>query len=152
MKRLVLLCIAVLALAALPGTARAAEVGIVLGEQVFGPLPCGAPSLERIEFIGVDTLAGADTDACQILLNATYAPQMTAAMRCTLVLHEYGHLAGHEHSDRRDSVMFAEYQHDDPRCTRAVQPFSISSRAARAVTRKAHRAAQHRRVVRPSRR
>ena len=153
---ILILVLAAVVLLALPGAARADEAGVVVGKRVFGALPCGTPTVGEQPFIGVDTLAGADPEACQILLNGDYASQMPADMRCTLVLHEYGHLAGHEHSARRDAVMYAEYQHADPRCIAAVRPFTALSRAAGAPgtsgTARTTASAARRRAARPSRR
>lgn len=40
---------------------------------------------------------------CQV----TISPRsMSNAMLCTVVVHEYGHLAGHEHSSDPDSIMY----------------------------------------------
>jgi hypothetical protein len=126
MRRLVLLVPTLLALLAVsPARARAVEPGLVLGERAFGKLACGVPTVSRAPFTALDTLAGADPAACEILLNRRYAPHMPRAMRCTLVMHEFGHLAGREHSHGRDSVMSAEYVREDPRCVAA-------SRAGRA--------------------
>ena len=98
--------------------AQAAEPGIDLGLRVFGTPACGTPAIVQADFIGLDLVAGAAD--CDILLNRRYAADMPRAMRCTLVLHEFGHLAGRPHSSDRDSVMYREYLHDDPRCVRAV--------------------------------
>ena len=35
---------------------------------------------------------------------------------CTIMVHEYGHLAGREHSDNPRSVMYPVYARPDPRC------------------------------------
>ena len=112
--------LAALATAAMP-PAAAAETGVDLGKRVFGTPACGMPSIVQADFIGLDLVAGAAD--CDILLNRRYAADMPRAMRCTLVLHEYGHLAGRPHSHDRDSVMYWEYVRDDPRCVRAVSVF-----------------------------
>ena len=113
--------------AALAGAApaQAAERGLVLGAQVFGAPACGTPVVERATFTDPAVLAGADTQRCRILLNRSWVEEMPRAMRCTLVLHEYGHLAGRPHSDDPDSVMYADYLRADERC-RAVTAEALS--------------------------
>ena len=98
---------------------------IVIAQQVFGPAPCGAPAVEQARFADPAVMAGSDPFACRILLNRRWVDEMPRAMRCTLILHEYGHLAGRDHSEDPDSVMFAQYVRPDARCLR----FSASSRA-----------------------
>jgi hypothetical protein len=95
-----------------PGVAR----GLALGERAFGPAPCGIVTVGRGDFVDPAILAGSDPAACRILLSRRWVREMTRAMRCTLVLHEYGHLTGHPHSSDPDSVMYAEYRRADPRC------------------------------------
>lgn len=109
------------------GPAYGAERGIVLGRRAFGPVACGAPVVKTVAFADPARLAGADPAACRILLNRDYARQMPADMRCTLVLHEYGHLAGRGHSGDPDSVMYREYVRADRRC---AARFSAESRRA----------------------
>jgi hypothetical protein len=105
-------------------TAAAAERGLMVGHHVFGQPPCGAPTVVRGTFVDPAVMAGSDAAACQILLSRRWAPQMPAAMRCTLVLHEYGHLAGRGHSSDPASVMYPDYLRPDERC---VGPLVLST-------------------------
>lgn len=134
LRRLLIIATALLLTAVVvsPGRASAAEPGVVLGERAFGKLACGTPTVTRATFAALDVLAGADPTACSILLNREYAPHMPRAMRCTLVLHEYGHLAGRPHVHDEGSVMNVEYVRDDPRCISATRVHRASSRAGRA--------------------
>jgi hypothetical protein len=93
-------------------------VALVIAQQVFGPAPCGTPVVEQARFADPAVMAGADPVGCRILLNRRWYADMPRAMRCTLVLHEYGHLTGRGHSDDPDSVMYADYVRPDERCTR----------------------------------
>jgi hypothetical protein len=119
------LAVAVFAVLVSAAPAHAAERGLVVAQHVFGPLACGTPTVARAAFIDPAVMAGADPVSCTILLNRRWAPGMPAAMRCTLILHEYGHLAGRPHSDDPDSVMYHHYVRPDERCTR----FSALSKA-----------------------
>ena len=67
--------------------------------------------------VDADVVAGADPIGCSIYLNAAAFARMPKAMVCSLVLHEYGHLAGHADSDDPGSVMYRFYVGPDPRCT-----------------------------------
>ena len=125
--RAVLAAVVLALVAAAP--ARAEEPGIAIGRHVFGPVACGTPAMGRAVFADPMTIAGSDPATCRILLNEAYADELPADMRCTLVLHEYGHLAGHAHSSNPRSVMYPTYNGPDERCTRT---FSASSRARRA--------------------
>jgi hypothetical protein len=124
------LAAALLALAVTAPAAQGAERGLVVAHHVFGPVPCGTPVVLKAPFTDPSVLAGSDPTACRILLNRRWAPQMPPSMRCTLVLHEYGHLAGREHSDDPDSVMYADYVRADDRCRAPLVFFSTEERAA----------------------
>jgi hypothetical protein len=127
MARRALLVAVVVALAG-AAPASASERGIAVGQQVFGALACGTPTVERATFLDPAVLAGADPGTCRILLNRLWAGELPRAMRCTLILHEYGHLAGRPHSADPDSVMHHDYVRDDPRCSGVT--FSAPSRSA----------------------
>ena len=83
----------------------------------FGRVHCGTPSILLGDFVDADVVAGADPVGCSIYLNAEAFARMPKAMVCTLVLHEYGHLAGHADSDDPGSVMYRFYVRPDRRCT-----------------------------------
>ena len=83
----------------------------------FGHVGCGTPAILLGDFVDVDVVAGADPVGCSIYLNAEAYARMPKAMVCTLVLHEYGHLAGHRDSDDPGSVMYRFYVRPDRRCT-----------------------------------
>ena len=83
----------------------------------FGHAPCGTPAILLGDFVDADLVAGADPVGCSIYLNAEAFARMPKAMVCTLVLHEYGHLAGHADSDDPGSVMYRFYVRPDRRCT-----------------------------------
>jgi hypothetical protein len=121
------------AVAATPGPVGTAQ-GLKVAERVFGVPACGRPVVAYASFAGPHLLSGADTERCRILLNADLADKMPRAMVCTLVVHEWGHLAGREHSTDRSSVMYADYVGPDERClsTRQATRRTSGSRARRA--------------------
>ena len=53
---------------------------------------------------------------CRVVLNS--ARSWNWDMLCTTVVHEYGHLAGHGHSDDQASPMHATYDRPYPGCVR----------------------------------
>jgi hypothetical protein len=122
-RRALLAAVAAALVSAAP--AAAAERGLELGLAAFGTPRCGTPVVERATFADPAVMAGADEQRCRILLNRRWIDELPRAMRCTLVFHEFGHLAGREHSDDPDSVMYASYWRADERCTR----FGALSRA-----------------------
>src|SRR5690242_1341879 len=107
---------AVVAVLVTGAPALAAERGIVVGQHVFGVPPCGVPTVVKAPFADPMEVAGSDPTTCEIILNQRYVRQMTPPMRCTLVLHEYGHLAGRPHSADPHSVMYPTYVEPDERC------------------------------------
>lgn len=48
-----------------------------------------------------------DDQHCEIRLDPVLFPTLTPEMQCNMVVHEYGHLAGLDHSPDPDSIMFA---------------------------------------------
>ena len=85
----------------------------------FGHVSCGAPAILLGDFVDADVVGGADPIGCSIYLNAEAYARMSKAMVCTLVLHEYGHLAGRPDSDDPRSVMYRFYVRPDRRCLNA---------------------------------
>jgi hypothetical protein len=89
-----------------------------VAKQTWGEPDCGQPRLEvstPAEYVRAhgtgefdsEPEAWADEDRCVIVLN----PQLTirtAVRRCHIIVHEWGHLAGREHSQNPRSVMFGE--------------------------------------------
>lgn len=94
--------------------------GMAVALQTWRMPPCGQPHVEvatpaeygrahgTANFGGVIPLAWADESRCVIVINRTLAPTMinTAVKRCHVIVHEWGHLAGHDHSENQRSVMF----------------------------------------------
>jgi hypothetical protein len=122
-------CLAVLALSA-SAPAHAVEAsggppgsdrGLHRAERAFGLPACGRPAIAYASFAERWVLSGADAERCRILLNAHLAPEMSRATVCTLVMHEWGHLAGRPHSAEPTSVMYAEYVGPDERCVAAAR-------------------------------
>jgi len=46
-------------------------------------------------------------EQCEIRLNPVVFPTLTPEMQCNIIVHEYGHLAGLDHSPDPGSIMFA---------------------------------------------
>jgi hypothetical protein len=82
----------------------------------FGHATCGSPAVLLGDFVDADVAAGADPVTCSIYFNAAMFGRMPKPMRCTLFMHEYGHLAGRADSDDPGSVMYRDYVRPDPRC------------------------------------
>ena len=82
----------------------------------FGHVSCGSPSVLLGDFVDADVAAGADPVTCSIYFNAAMFARMPKPMRCTLFMHEYGHLAGRKDTDAKGSVMYRYYTGPDPRC------------------------------------
>lgn len=67
------------------------------------PEACGAEL-----FVGdvPDAMAWATVEPCQIVFDPAYFLNHKPSYRCSIVVHEYGHLAGLEHSDNPFSIMY----------------------------------------------
>jgi hypothetical protein len=103
---------------ALTGT----DAGLYVGEQVWGKPACGQPHVEvstpteyeaahpAAEFGDSVPLAWADETRCVIVINREYARLSirTAVKRCHVIVHEWGHLTGREHSENPRSVMYGD--------------------------------------------
>lgn len=111
-------------LAALPAaTAHAGltgtDAGMYVGQQVWDTPACGQPHVEVSTpaeyqsahgtgyFDNGEPLAWADEGRCAIVINPNYTIR-TDAKRCHVIVHEWGHLTGHEHSENQRSVMYGE--------------------------------------------
>lgn len=120
-----LVALAALLALALTGTAHAAAgdlAGLYVGQTVWGAPACGQPRLEVSTpgeyeaehgtgvFDSGEPLAWADDTRCAIVINRTLSRLSirTAVKRCHVIVHEWGHLAGREHSRNPRSVMFDE--------------------------------------------
>jgi hypothetical protein len=84
---------------------------LAVAAATFGPAPCGHPQVVYTDGapLGplhgrVGTIAYGEPAKCRISLRRTW--RWTPAQRCTLIVHEYGHLTGHVHSPDPRSVMF----------------------------------------------
>jgi hypothetical protein len=64
---------------------------------------------------------------CVIALNA--ASGYDWPKLCTILIHEYGHLTGHAHSDDEDDVMSPYYSEPATMCAATPEPRGASSRA-----------------------
>jgi hypothetical protein len=118
--------VTLIAVAVLPAPAAFAlsgtEAGMRVGEQVWGAAACGQPHVEVStpteyedtygtgEFENGSPLAWADENRCVIVINRNLAKIeiRTAAKRCHVIVHEWGLLTGHEHSENTRSVMYGE--------------------------------------------
>jgi hypothetical protein len=67
---------------------------------------------------------------------------------CSVVIHELGHLAGHDHVDDPDDVMYPTYMHAVPECLATPEPAETAQPAARPAAPKAN-AATPRRTTKP---
>jgi hypothetical protein len=67
---------------------------------------------------------------------------------CTVVVHELGHLAGHDHVDDPDDVMYPTYMRAIPECLATPEPAEAPQPAVRPAASKAA-AATPRRAARP---
>lgn len=95
--------------------------GTYVGKQVWGMPACGQPHVEvstpgeYLALYGTTVLDGyplawADANRCVIVINRDLAriEIRTPAKRCHVIVHEWGHLAGREHSTNLRSVMYGE--------------------------------------------
>lgn len=84
---------------------------MAMAAAVWGPAPCGEVQREWAP-LGTDYAALADSGRCAIVINTRlrrYAKyRRYDRYFCTLVVHEWGHLTGHGHSDDLYNVMAPE--------------------------------------------
>lgn len=82
-------------------------VALHLALAVWGPAPCGNPTV-AYEPRGDQTLvAVADIRRCRIVFNTKAVPRPDWEWACSTVVHEWGHLTGHNHSPDPYNVMNA---------------------------------------------
>jgi hypothetical protein len=107
-------------LSALALAASGTEAGLHVAQATWGVPACGQPHVEMStpsnymrahEGVSIEDqpVAWADEKRCAIVINPNWKIY-TATKRCHIVVHEYGHLAGHGHSDNTRSVMYREDQ------------------------------------------
>lgn len=77
-----------------------------------------------------------DDSRCELRLSPVLFPTMTTEAQCNLVVHEYGHLAGHGHSPDPGSIMFAS---PHPRILECAAWRSVTSAKVKKVRRHMHR-------------
>jgi hypothetical protein len=78
--------------------------------------------------LGADAYADpADNQDCEIDLNP--AATWDWPKLCTVVVHEYGHLTGHDHDAHPGRLMSAVYSTPLPECTTTAEPRARTSRA-----------------------
>lgn len=86
-------------------------LGLQIGQQTWGPPPCGVPHVEVATPEGFDSepLAWAEPDKCVIVMNAN-EHIYTRAKRCSVIVHEYLHLRfpDRPHSTNPRSVFYSE--------------------------------------------
>ncbi len=88
----------------MPGTITAYMIALSL----MGPTPWGKPSVIVDPFISPDYAAYVTLNDKYIRVDGKYWNTLSAWQRCTVYLHEYGHMTGHVHSPDKRSFM-----HDD---------------------------------------
>jgi hypothetical protein len=136
-----------------PATGTAIQTALGLAAEHWGFAPCrGRVTVAWTPLDGLDGQAtwandldpyrqpSRNTD-CEIALSPAEAwdwPKL-----CTVVIHEAGHLAGHDHVDDPGDVMFATFVQPEPECTATPEPAQVAAPAApRAAPPAARRAAK----------
>lgn len=103
-------------------------------EVVWTALPRLTNAMARWASFGTPYAAPERNVDCRVELNV--AASYDVAKLCTVVVHEYGHLAGQPHRDGGDEVMSAVYSKALPACealAAAVEPPSSRRRGGAAV-------------------
>jgi hypothetical protein len=72
-----------------------------------------------------------DDERCEIRLNPVVFPTLTPEMQCNIVVHEYGHLAGLDHSPDPGSIMFAFPHPVIPECASWRSVLSVKVKTVR---------------------
>jgi hypothetical protein len=134
-----------------PGTAAEARARDI-ARATWGGEPCGgqvtiswmdrSPSINASAIWGyaVDLYADPELNVqCQIRFNP--AARFDWSKFCTVMVHEYGHLSGHAHSEDPHDLMYAYYEGPIPACVDApVKPaVAVSSSTRKRPARNAHR-------------
>ena len=88
----------------------------------------------------------AENSACRIVFNAT--SDWDWPKFCTVLVHEYGHLTGHPHSDDRSDVMYPYYQQPVGQCAPSAPAPRAAVAAVSAAKKPAGRPARRHRVRR----
>jgi Matrixin. len=70
-------------------------------------------------------------EQCEIRLNPVVFPTLTPEMQCNIVVHEYGHLAGLDHSPDPGSIMFAFPHPVIPECASWRSVLSVKAKQVR---------------------
>ena len=80
---------------------------IAIAALVWGQPSCGMPTITYSQHLPPAAVGYADPRRCSIVLAAVRPePFDTPASICTTIVHEWGHLSGHEHSANPRSVMY----------------------------------------------
>lgn len=90
---------------------------LAIAATYFGPTLCGPPNVIDYPLFPPD-VAGVAMPDCTIIVNDSR--RMTPGTVCTVVVHEYGHLAGHGHSPDPDNVMHPTFVKVFEPCRAAV--------------------------------
>jgi hypothetical protein len=98
-----------------------------------GNPPCGEPVFERIpddkwlDTIGLaapitveDHPAAAYKDTCRVIYNSTMFRYDPLTL-CTIIVHEYGHLWGHAHTQDPKDIMYEGPEQPDWACRRLMK-------------------------------
>jgi matrixin len=72
-----------------------------------------------------------DDSRCELRLSPVLFPTLTAEMQCNMVVHEYGHLAGLDHSADPASIMFTAPHPVIPECASWRSVSSVKVKKAR---------------------
>ena len=91
---------------------------LAIAASVWGPTPCGPqPQVSYTALTDPRYAALAIVDECRIEVDSPSNADFDGPMRCSFILHEYGHLVGMQHSDNPRSIMQPLIMRPDPRCS-----------------------------------
>lgn len=80
-------------------------LALVIAAHVWGPAPCGAPSVTIADSLSGHAGWVTPGDCTIYLARGRTLASVDAAARCALIVHEYGHLTGRAHSSDERNVM-----------------------------------------------